>query len=71
MRVLDAVRVAPEPLPREPAHRRRPREAVVQGEDVLPPEGDAAQKDDDLQGREEGTLEKANRRFISAIKFNV
>ena len=35
VRVVDAVRVAPEPLPRQPAHGRRPGEAVLVGRGEL------------------------------------
>ena len=35
--VVDAVGVAPEALPGQPAHRRRPRQPVVQGVDAAAP----------------------------------
>ena len=45
VRVVDAVCVAPEPLPGEPSHGRRDREAVVQARRRLPLEPHEEQKD--------------------------
>ena len=53
VRVVDAVRVAAEPLPRQPAHGRRPGEAVLVGRGELEQEeGRRERGKEHLKGKE-------------------